>query len=151
MYFWNIKKVTEELATGEISEHNVFKYFIAHALIFLIAMIPAYETTRLDTIISIALLFITIGGLFYARRCNGGSEGKDFFTRLFSISWVMTIKFFVLLVLVAFIGGFFEAITEADIRSDAPAVEGFMIGILSIVFYWRIGVHISKVNEFASE
>lgn len=152
MYFWNIKKVREELATGEMSERNVFKYFIAHALLFSVVSIPYYyETTNIDIILGIVLVFITIGGLFYVRECNGGYEGKDFFTRLFSISWIVTIKLFVLALLVIFFVGFYDGITNSDLLYEAPVVEAFIIGIFSLVYYWRIGVHIHKTRELDEE
>ncbi|RUO26560.1 hypothetical protein CWE09_07590 [Aliidiomarina minuta] len=150
MYFWNIKNVREELATGKISERNAFKYFIAHALWLSVLLIPSSEEYKPDSWILIVWVVITIGGLFYVRHGNGGYEGENFFTRFFAIAWVMEVKFFALMLLLALAGVFYEGATDSDVRADFPVTYGLLgLGIYGVLFYWRIGVHMRRTKELA--
>ncbi len=103
MYFWNIDKLTEQLISGELSEHEQFKYLMANSILYALAVIQYEVPNQLDTWCGIIGIFITILGLWFTYKCNGGPSGKNIIQRYLSVSFIVLIRITVLFMLPAII------------------------------------------------
>ena len=147
MYFWHIEKVREQLASGAISERTGFKYFMAHIVLYSLAYVPIFETEPFDYAVGLLLIPITVGGVLYAHRSNGGYEGENFYTKLFTISWVMTVKLLVAIVVYFALFGFFTAAAGGKDDLSYNIAKAVLFTLFMLVYYWRIGVHIRHTNQ----
>lgn len=150
MYFWNIAKVREQLASGALNERTGFKYFMAHVVLYALSYVVFSEPDQFDYLFGFISIPILIAGVLFAHHCNGGYEGESFYSRLFAISWVMTIKFFTALVIFFSVMGLLEGTaTEVD-SSIYLYTELTTFTTLYIIYYWRIGVHMQRTNALVA-
>lgn len=152
MYFWQIAKVREQLASGVLNERTGFKYFMAHVVFYSLAYLILGEGggERVDYIIAMLSIPITIGGVLYAHHCNSGYEGENFYTRLFAISWVMTIKLLAAGVVFFFLLSLFEGAAENVDASSYLYTEAGVFILFQLIYYWRIGHHMRRTNDLAA-
>lgn len=103
MYFWKIDKLKQQLLEQGLTEKHLFYYiliFVASESMS-IEMTGYYPYTEPDSwsYVSSALnILIPIIGTIAAFRANGGSSGIKFAEKYFSISFVVFIRFLVLLI-----------------------------------------------------
>jgi len=103
MYFWKVDKLKEQLISGELSEQEQFKYLMANSILYSLAAIQ-YETPNdFDTLAGAIGVFITVLGLWFIYKCNGGPNGKNIIQRYLSIGFIVFIRVFVLFMLPAII------------------------------------------------
>ncbi len=145
MYFWKINKLKEDLVKQPLLESESFKYLIATTIVYSLAIIPFGRNNIWDIYMVLIMGIITIMGVYYAYQCNKGSNGTNFLQKYLSISWVVGIRWSLLLALpVTFI--YFVAIEiyvgipESTILSDV-----IFFNLLSITFFWLLGKHIKDM------
>lgn len=103
MYFWKIDKLNEQLISDGLSESEQFKYLMANSILYALAAIQ-YETPNdYDTFAGVVGVFITILGLWFIYKCNGGANGKQIIQRYLSVGFIVFIRIFVLFMLPAVI------------------------------------------------
>jgi hypothetical protein len=101
MYFWNVNALNDELVQGHLPENEAFKYLMAFTVVYGIAVIPSLHPNTYDIIGAIVDLFITILGVIYIYRCNGGENGSYLIQNFMSLGFVVLIRFMVLVILPA--------------------------------------------------
>ncbi len=89
MYFLNLKKLENELINNTISENEGFKYFF---FLTIISMIPMYLESHKDIasrlIECIIQIVIAIIGIKKTFSINKSGDGKQYYIRYFSLSFV---------------------------------------------------------------
>ena len=160
MYFWNIKALKKELVANALTESQVFAYFLAvltlETVTFQLAtLFPGTGDTDVwDYVGFVGSVVFTVGGTLVAYRQNGGSAGRGFLVRYFSLLWVLTVRFLVfllpLLVLAMIPMVYFsEALFGTDAEGEDFAALSMYVVLLSwvwfLVFYYRLAVHIREV------
>lgn len=101
MYFWKINTLNEQLIKGSLEEAESFKYLMANSILFALATIQYEMPSQYDNWTVISTLIITILGVLLAYKVNGGKKGKNIMQRYMSVSFVVFIRLFVLLILPA--------------------------------------------------
>ncbi|NAZ94490.1 hypothetical protein [Vibrio toranzoniae] len=108
MYFWNIESLKSDIVAERLAEKDRFKY----ALIYIVFNIIAFEYFQEESVGEVSLwlqveaalnVIIVLVGTYFAYKANGGENGQDFLGRYFSISFVVSIRFSVLLFLMIFV------------------------------------------------
>jgi uncharacterized membrane-anchored protein YitT (DUF2179 family) len=164
MYIWNIKALKKELAANTLTESQVFVYFLTmltlDTLMFQLApLFPNTGHTNVwDYVGYVGSVVFTVGGALVAYRMNGGSAGRDFLARYFSLMWVLTVRFLVFMLpflVLAMIpmGYFFEALFGTEAAGEDFAALSMYAVMLSwawfLVFYYRLAVHLRDVARAA--
>ncbi|KOO12754.1 hypothetical protein AKJ18_22210 [Vibrio xuii] len=103
MYIWNIESLKEDIKSGRLTEKDRFIYMFLTLIFTVLSIelalrIPVEPGNVWDTISSLSSALFPILGTFLAYRANGADNGTDFLGRYFSISFVVTVRFFALLI-----------------------------------------------------
>lgn len=149
MYFWNIEKLKKSIKNSDLSEKDKFLY----ALFFLIPMYIFYEIDKwfpatkspnfLDGVVSSSYIFICLLGSLYAFKSNGGNKGTDFLGKYFSVSFVLSIRFLVFMVLLLLVFEIGSNIITGGHLEKNELYEAILLIFVEILFYWRLATHIN--------
>jgi len=154
MYFWQIRRLREDLAAGVVSERHAFYYYLGTALLGAllyeaVANGPPSEGSAGDVLDGAMYIGSVVVGLVRRYRQNGGAAGREFLQRIVPVAWVMWWR------LVAVAAVFFVAVgvyqwltTGTPGRTEAPAVV-ILMNLLYLGMYWRTGVHMRWVADHA--
>ncbi len=142
MYFWNIDKLKSDFKQGSVTEKSILKYLIAYTIFLGVAMLPYGETNQFDLFSTVLMIPLSVFGILYAYACNGGDSGDNFIAKYFAIGWVVTIRFIVLLIPLAFIIGIVVATTGVEIPEETTLLDVFIESTITVFLFWRIAVHI---------
>lgn len=95
MYFFNLKKLEEDLILDNIKDDEAFKYFYA---LMILSLIPTYFAFNdHNEILSsffegVLCIVISIIGIKKTFTVNKLGDGKNYFIRFFSLSFVVMFK-----------------------------------------------------------
>jgi hypothetical protein len=108
MYIWQIKRLRQQLAIEGLVEKEAFYYYLGTAIIGAliyeaIANGPptgaGAEPAATDYLDGILYVGFTIGGIIWCYLQNGGATGSDFLKRIVPIGWVMSWRYFALVII----------------------------------------------------
>ncbi len=149
-YLWSAAFITNVLRNEGFSEAATFRYFLAimafDSLQFtLIATTPTPSISLWSTGGSWATFALTVLGLLYLYRKNGGSTGKQFLQRYFPLSIAVGWKFVVAMFAVLWF-------THVVLAGQSNETLGWGVTVLNtainILMFWRIGFHLGALfNE----
>jgi hypothetical protein len=155
MYFWNINKLKQQLIETGLTEQQLFYYILivlAAEVICneLITYLPYTEPNSWSCIESALNILIPILGTIAAFRANGGDSGIKFVERYFSIGFVVSIRFLVLLIplMALLIGSSGVIYGFKDNLPDLPnSIEVIISSSWYAAVYMRIVKHIGDVAK----
>jgi len=148
MYFWNIKKLSNELINSTLSQRSVFLYILIYVFGMELSLealeyFPQQSLNNYDYIETIIYLVIVFVGTCLAYYFNGGKNGKEFAERYFSISFVVGVRFMAVFVPLIFIE--LAIFYEEDDEMLTTWYEVSISLILMFLYYWRTIVHMKYV------
>lgn len=152
MYIWKINALKEQIATGQQTEKDRFIYCLIYVTLSVVGMesmshIPVENPNMWDMTYSIGISIITFFGTMFAYKFNGGANGVDFLGRYFSIGFVVTIRFLVLLIPAFLALILYSAyLVPEDEEIYSTPIEIILFLIWAVILYWRICKHISDVR-----
>jgi hypothetical protein len=94
MYFWRIKQLKEELIQNGLSQKVIFQYMLFYFVLISLQSFSSKVPTIYDTYSASISLFLNVIGMMYAFKMNNGNDGTQFAERYFSITFVVTIRYF---------------------------------------------------------
>ncbi len=152
MYFWNIESLKRDIVAERLTEKDRFKY----ALIYIVFSIIALEYFQQENSGKLNLwlqveaalnVIIVLLGTYFAYRANGGENGQDFLGRYFSISFVVSIRFSVLLFPMIFVVLMYHSAfgVESELVSTSP-IEICMFLLWTALLYANIVKHMGLRN-----
>jgi len=167
MYFTRLAPLKDELAGAGLTERDRYRYAMAWMIaitIFTGLGGGLNGTWKTGTVI--LDLIITVLGVGYAWRRNGGESGRAFLDRYFSIGWVINFRVILVQLVLALIialppvhriteliddaGGFASAFTSED-EEPQDAGEGASSAIIMLLFSVYVaratGKHMGQVRE----
>lgn len=150
---WDTKQVKSELAAHAISEGKVFLYFFA-IMGFDWLQFTAIRLSSVSGVIAdwervdaLATFCLTAIGLVFLFVCNGGTQGKDFLSRYFPLSFIVGWKFLVCASMALWVIGLV-------LHGQPAAVVGWTstatLAIINMAMFLRIGVHLREVARASS-
>ena len=104
MYFIDIKGLKKDIVEKNFTEKDRFIYIMIClildiSIIELTSFFPTEHTpTFFDYANSTVSILSTFLGAYYIYNANGGEKGEDFAGKYFSITWVRSIQFLLLLI-----------------------------------------------------
>ena len=153
MYFWKIGSLKEEIKKRELKEKDRFLYTLIYIILSAIGMeamglMPIDDGNVWDAINSISNIAVVTLGTIFAFKANGGSKGIDFLGRYFSISFVVAIRFVVILIpMIIMLSAYYSFAVTKDQDLNSTAYDTIPFLIWSAALYWRVCVHIADVNN----
>jgi hypothetical protein len=143
MYFWNINKLKQQLIETGLTERQLF-YYILIAVAFeaisyeMTTYLPYTEPNSWSYVESVFNILIPIIGSIAAFRANGGDSGIKFVERYFSIGFVVSIRFLILLI---------PLIGLVDWPDYPNSIDVITFSSLYVAMYARIVKHIADVAK----
>ncbi len=145
MYIWNINQLKSDIRHNRLTETDRFIYLFIHLFfitvaIDLIGYLPEnYEFNiwnAMNSIVNVTFLCI---GTYAAYKVNGGNTGVDFLGRYFSLSFVVNVRFIVLLIPVMLVQMLIIASFEDSSETTyLAAIESVLYAIWSGLLYWYL-------------
>lgn len=146
MYFWKIKKLNEQLITGALKESEKFKYLMASTIMYMLSMIRYGTANDYDTYSGVAYLIIGVMGLWYVYKCNGGEKGTLFLERYLSLSWVLSIRLIVLVLIpLLVISIIVEEVYLGGMSEETTLIDTTLIQVFTIIYIFWLAKHIKYV------
>ncbi len=146
MYFWKIENLKSDLGNGVLPITEQFKYLLAHAGLYGLATIPFPTNNFFDMLNGAIMTLIMLIGTYYIYRCNGAAAGQYLLDRYISLSFVVSVRFVVLIVIpsVFCYMTIYQVIAELPEQTTWPDVV-FMT-LVTLIFYYLLGKHIRDVR-----
>lgn len=144
---WSTGFVRDRLRTDRLSEAASFGYFLT-IMTFdwlqftFIATTPTPSISPWSSAGSWATFVVTVLGLLYLYRKNGGGAGQHFLYRYFPLSVTVGWKF---------VGAMFVTVWLMPVALGGQSQETLgwsstvAIAAVNIVLFWRIGVHLGSL------
>ncbi|MEW6306286.1 MAG: hypothetical protein AB1705_22695 [Verrucomicrobiota bacterium] len=147
MYFWRIERLKAEMAARPLSEREVLPYLVVFVgLATAVGYIPQAITNVWDGVGAVWSVALAVFGTIYIYRQNGGEDGQHFLQRYLAIGWVVTIRWLVILILVAI--AFFALMTVLESEAEQTTWYEFLfLAVVEVVVYWRIGYHVRDLAQ----
>ncbi|MCQ9103967.1 hypothetical protein [Vibrio alginolyticus] len=153
MYIWNIKGLKEQIRTGRLTEKDRFIYMFL-TLIFtvlgieLALRIPIESGNVWDTISSVSSVLIPMLGTLLAYKANGADNGTDFLGRYFSISFVVAVRFFALLIpMFALLFAYYMLVIPENPALVSTALDTLPFIAWQGLLYYQIVKHVGAVKH----
>ena len=156
MYLWNTKALATKLKSGELSQHERFKYFFLYIVLTTVTIEFLFYVTEEQlnffTLISSAIaITATVVGLILSYRVNKMGDDKEFIDRYVCVGLPIAVKLVVLLI---GIGILYVILCEvifgcADDKylEESSWVDIFLPLIFNLLFWWRIIHHIGWISR----
>ncbi|WP_152558919.1 hypothetical protein [Endozoicomonas numazuensis] len=139
--FWNINWLKERLRKEPLSGRETYLYTFCWLAFLTLGFFP--ENINDSFIhsgwLEVIELAIPAFAIFYAWLCNGGRKGEQFWTRLISIGWVVTMRTLVFS-LPLFLVLSFAPMEQSEFIYETAAT---LVGLFII---WRLGRHIENLR-----
>ncbi len=147
MYFIKYHPLKEDLRKRQISDRHALPYLIVFiALTTLSAEFPiVYDIHPWHNLSGFLSVGISVWGVYYAYIKNGGSEGYDLIQKFVVLGWVLNIRIIIIMIPTVFL---FDIINDwLDVFKDTTNLYEAYFILLEIVFYKKLGLHISDTNN----
>lgn len=147
MYFWNISQLKKDLKESPLPESENLKYLLPNIALYGVWWIPFWISTNIwDLYSALLMIIIMIVGTYYLYLCNHWASGKDFLSKQLSISWVVGIRWTVLLFLPSLI--LYGIVMESfggGIPENTTWIDMIFQNFLYTIAFWLIGKHMKDV------
>ena len=145
MYVWDIRRLKSDLIARPLTEREQLPYLVVFVALTTIAEILTTELSNVWDYLSAAASVITaVGGAIFLYHQNGGRAGQYFLQRYFSIGFVVSIRWLVLVLAVVI--PFIFLLDLAGLLKDTTTWPEFVVlAVAELFLYQRIGHHIRDV------
>ena len=148
MYWIKYQPLKERLKKRSISDREALPYLLILCVLesIVISVPLATEMNKWDIIEAILYVIITIIGVLYVYRKNGGNNGYDIIQKFTVLGWVVAVRYGLVVIPV---GGliYFTAYYHGVTGDETTFFDAMLSIILSVIYYERLGRHISDTNE----
>ena len=143
MYFIDIKGLKKDIVDKNFTESNRFTYIMVYLLLdaFFMETCSYLPSDSMPTIIDYALSFISVISLFlgayFIFKANGGNQGEDFAGRFFSLTWVRSIQFLLILIpIILVLGTLNESVLHlSDFNSEIAYFVLYSSFLFAVYYY----------------
>jgi hypothetical protein len=149
MYFLDIAALKDELSVKDLPASDSLRYLIGFWLLSLPsnAFAAALYATRASFIpILSGMLFVA--GVLYCYARNGGVRGRDFLSRFIALSWVVSLRFLLIVTPAVILVLFVLGTDPSELR--ASPVTSIASVLIAIIYYYRVSVHVDEVASRAA-
>ncbi|WP_062262863.1 hypothetical protein [Endozoicomonas arenosclerae] len=140
--FWNIDWLKDRLKKQPLTGRETYIYAFCWLAFLTLGFFPENinDSFTHSGWLEIIELLIPVIAIFYAWLCNGGRKGEQFWTRLISIGWVVTMRTLVFS-LPIFLTLALAPMEQSEVINESAAT---LVGLFII---WRLGVHMEALRK----
>ena len=145
MYIWKVSPLIEQLKSESLSQKEQFKYFLTYSILMVLATDPllsvGLEYSIYDTINTLVMSLLTIGGIVYCYKINKSIDDKDFILRLVTLGLPIIVRLIALVLVIGIIYGIIDAsISDTSSLEESETfqttiVDVVITSILSVIYY----------------
>lgn len=145
MYFCKLEKLKREMAVRPLSESETLPYLVVYVtLITAVGYIPHTSSNVWDTLSALFSTVLAVIGTIYIYRQNGGANGQYFLQRYFAISWVVTLRWLLIGIIIFSIS--LILIELASVLSEETTWYEFLFyTVWEVIIYQRIGHYVRDI------
>lgn len=145
MHFWRVDRLKARLNTGPLTDRELLPYVAANGAAFGLALAfpPAYPNGW-DTAIGLLTIPLSMIGLWWVYRQNGGEAGRDFLPRCTVVGWVVGVRV-VSVALVLRLALYSIEAGPPDEPIRATWVDMCFTTLVGAVYYQRLGSHVRQL------
>ena len=152
MYWISYQPLKERLKKRSVSDREALPYLLLLSALEAISLsVPAStEMNKWDIIEAMLYVIVTIIGVIYIYRKNGGKTGYDIIHKFVVLGWVVAVRYFLV---VLPLGGliYFTVRYHAPSGDETTFFDAMFFTVISVIYYERLGRHISDTNEKIGE
>jgi hypothetical protein len=146
MYFYDITSLKDRLTTGPLPERESLPYLVVFVTLTAVVMyLPVPPENAWDYFEVAFSLLVSIVGMIYLYRANGGEKGRDFIHRYIVLGWVVVVRFASLFIPIAIVlsiaGNVIGVTSEQTNWFDVLVIVVFEIG-----FYLYFARHLRGLS-----
>jgi hypothetical protein len=150
MQFISARPLIEKFRSGTFREEEVGPYFILYVMLAAIApLLVSYKQSAWYSPEKISTVVITLLGILYLKKQNGGTFGNSYLSKYFTLGWVIAVRTVLLSIPVGVVL-FALASLIGGPRAFVPAGIIFDIAF-EVTFYWWLGKLFAACNPSSSE
>jgi hypothetical protein len=148
MYWIRYQPLKDRLKKRSISDREALPYLLLFSGLEAIALsLPATsEMNKWDIIQTISYVLVTLLGVFYVYRRNGGNDGYDIIQKIVVLGWVVAVRYF-LVVIPLSVTIYLIVHYHAPTGDETTLFDAVFYTVISAIYYERLGRHISDTNE----
>lgn len=155
MYLWKVDSLVDDFKSGRVTQKEEFKYMLLFAIAMIFASDPALyigsSYNHYDTISSVAVLGISIFGVYYCYKINSGGDNRDFIVRVMCIGLPVMVRILAVMIPVFIVGGtleiaFYPETLDEETFENTP-VQAALISVFIAVYYWYLSIKIKDVSS----
>jgi len=152
MYWISYQPLKDRLKKRSVSDREALPYLLLLTASEAIALsVPAAsEMNKWDIIETILNVIVTLFGVFYVYRKNGGNSGYDIIQKFIVLGWVVAVRY-ILIVIPVGIFIYFVKEYHAPSGDETTILDAVFFTVLSAIYYERLGRHIADTNEKSGE
>jgi hypothetical protein len=142
--FWRIKDLKQRLARSPLKEGESLPYLLANVGGTTLALfVPSTHNDSWSLASAALTVFLSVGGVTWVFRANGGSAGCHFLQRYFAVGWVVFVRVIALVFPIAVV--LFALSAQAADTQLSRGLEVAVVAAAQLLFYGRVAKHIGDV------
>jgi uncharacterized membrane-anchored protein YitT (DUF2179 family) len=150
MYFWKLDSLKKQLVEQGLTQYQMYCYILVYVsltaiVVELMKYLPPESHNVWTYAESVLNIVIPILGTILIFRANGGASGVQFAARYFSIGFVVTIRFLVLLVPVTIAMVIYWFFTYEGVETPTSFIEVAVFSAWYALLYADIARHVRAV------
>ena len=155
MYLWKVDSLVDDFKSGRVPQKEELKYMLLFTIAMAFASNPALyigsSYNHYDTIISVAVLGISIFGVYYCYKINSGGDNRDFIVRIMCIGLPVMVRVLAVMIPVFIVGGILESAlfhpeTLDEETFESTPVQVALTSVFIAVYYWYLSIKIKAVS-----
>jgi hypothetical protein len=156
MIWYDIKELEKQLAEGAVDDKSGYHYLIGIILLYTISSYGGgidYENYWLKSIYIAADLILTIVNLRTTYSINTNGDNKEYLKRYLGLSFVVSIRLLVYVVIVMTIGTFVTFVLEKNgpLNKDWKDIASLCLDLAAMaVFYFMLTASFKRVNAVSA-
>jgi len=156
MHIWNTKALAAELKSGELSQHERFKYLILFIVLLFVSIdlslyLPEEPLYILDVVNTLYYIIATIVGLILSYRINKMGDNKEFIDRFICLSapiyFKLIVIFFCIILLFLILSDSISYYTSDESLEESLWLDAILSMIFQLIYWWRIIHHIGWISR----
>jgi hypothetical protein len=151
MYFWQTKKLAEQIKSGKVSQRLERNYYIACLIItigFTYASRFSVSKNIMASMIELTLiLLIIIGGIQLTFRANKGNGGEDYVKRMVLLSLPIVVRLIVGFLIFGSLINVVLILVDCSVLITSLWMPIVISVLFQIIFFWRLTVHLRFITS----
>ena len=147
MYFYSIRTLKQRLAAGPLPESESLPYLVIFlAATSIASSLPGELESVWDWTQVIVSVVLAVVGTWILYRANGGAEGRDFLHRYIVLGWVVTLRFFTL-VLPALIVFLWVGHVAGFVSTSNSLLDVLVTFVIEVSFLVYFALHLDDLRQ----